>query len=204
MNKYALIAVCLMASSSSLVAQESLGNEGTWEFSGRLGTLGIDSETALAQGIDDSGFILGMTADYIQNGWVTSLGGDYIGYDDNASFRQEVEGSGLFNNGDISVAKSDASAVSLFVASGYQWLLGEQQQAAALVQLGITGVFASERGIDSCTDCYSEDIDVDGGVFIQTSLKQDVGSFSIGVYYQHYLTGDGLTNSAGLLISSGF
>ena len=70
-----------------------------------------------------------------------------------------------FNDGDISTESSDAGAVTGYVATGYEWKFGADQDLTVLAQVGYTHLFSSERSIDYCRNCYSEDIDIDGGVY---------------------------------------
>ena len=182
----------------------SHANAGSWEYGGRLSGVSIDEDTAREQGIEDSAYLLGLHADYVENGWVTSLGLDVIIYDDNEEFTQTVEGTGFYNDGDISVESSDANAAMASVAVGYQWRFGEDQQTALRAQIGYAGVFSSERRITNCSDCFSEDIDVDGGGFISVNVEREMGAVSVGLYAQQFLGGDGVSSIFGIRISSGF
>ena len=186
------------------ISVQAASMEGDWEFGGRVGMLNIDSDTALQQGIDDSAYVVGGFTNYVQNGWVTSAALDIVVYDDNEEFRQLVESDGIFNDGDLSIESSDASAGLFSVATGYQWYLGEDNNTITRAQIGFTAVFASERSIVNCDDCFSEDIDVDGGAFIKGSIERNLGSVAVGLYLQQYLGGDGLSNSIGINISTGF
>ncbi|MDF2178279.1 hypothetical protein P2G88_08450 [Aliiglaciecola sp. CAU 1673] len=200
------IAVCIFAGmmAGQVAAQEQPLTQAYWEFAGRAAITNLDSDTAKQEGVDSSAYSLGFTADYYSNVWVTSLGLDILFYDDNASFRQQVEGTGWLNNGDRSTENSDANAVVASIAFGHQWKFAEENSVAATLQGGYAHVFASERGISNCSNCYSEDIDIDGGMFIQATVEKDVGGWAIGAYVQQFLTGDGLNNSFGVRFSSGF
>ncbi|NCP63988.1 MAG: hypothetical protein GW763_01080 [Paraglaciecola sp.] len=197
-----LVATTLLAC-QQVVAQEQQDITHAWEFAGHVAFAALDKKVALSQGIDDYAFTVGFSVDYLQNGWVTSGKIDILVYDDNAGFTQEVEGQGVFNNGDRSTASSNATAALLSLASGYQWYLGEEQEAAVRLQAGFSVVTASERAIELCTDCYSEKIDINGGVFVSASAQRHVGSVVLGVYFQQFLSGD-INNQLGLTISSGF
>lgn len=203
MKKWSVLAVSAALLGANISAQAA-DMDGEWEFGGRFGMVNIDSDTALQQGIDDSAYLVGGFTDFVQNGWVTSAAIDIIVYDDNEEFRQLVEGDGIFNDGDRSIESSDASAGLFSVATGYQWYLGEDSKTVTRAQVGFTAVFASERSISNCSDCFSEDIDVDGGAFIKGSVERELGAFAVGVYFQQYLGGDGLSNSLGINISTGF
>lgn len=200
-KKWSVLAICAAMYGANLSAQEQ---HSEWQFGGRVGTLSIDSDSAQQEGIDDTAYLVGGYVDYIQNGWVTSINLDIAVYDDNEEFEQLVEGDGVFNDGDRSYESSDASAVLISIATGYQWSFGEDDSVSTRAQAGFTAVVASERSISFCSDCFSEDIDIDGGAFVKASLEKDTGPVTIGLYYQQFLASDGLSNSFGLNISGGF
>ncbi len=177
---------------------------GEWGYTAYANIVNIDSDTALAQGIDDSAYSIGISADYLQNNWITSLGAEIIVYDDNAEFTQVVEGSGVFNRGDVSTESSTANAILAYVGTGYQWSFGEEQDVALTLQGGFSHLFESTRSIDSCSNCYSEDIDVDAGAYVKASLLKSGETFRFGVHIQQFLGGDGLTNAIGLSLGSTF
>jgi len=179
-------------------------SKGSWRYSGHVSMVGIDSEVAKQEGIEDSAISIGLFADYKKTNWVTSLGLDFIMYDDNEEFSQTVETVGIFNNGDISDESSDASAVQATVATGYEWRYGVNQDIALLLQGGYGHVFSSERTIPNCTDCRTVDIDVDGGVFAKLMLTKETERWGFSLYAQPYLTGDGLSNSLGFVFSNKF
>lgn len=204
MKKLALATSLLALSSTGVMAQESAAKfTGTWGFGGHAALISINSDTAKQQGIDKSAYLIGMTGDYSQNNWVTSLGVDIIVYDDNNQFKQVVEGQGSFNRGDVSTEKSSANGVLLSVATGYQWLVGEEQNVALRLQGGASAMVNSERSIESCSNCYSQDIDVDGGLFVKASALRNTDSLSFGVFLQQYL-GDGLSTAFGVTLASRF
>ena len=63
----------------------------------------------------------------------------------------------------------------------------------------------SERSIGSCADCYSEDIDINGGPYIQAGLS--TGSDRVGVafqYTQYFDADNGIANSLGFTVSGMF
>jgi hypothetical protein len=184
-------------------AQENNEVEGEWFFNAHVGTMSLDKDKANSQYSDSSAYVVGFNADYLTSNWITTGTVAFLVYDDYAEFSQVVEGQGWFNNGDSSVESSNASGVIFSIASGYQWTVGEEREFAARLQAGFSGLTASERGIENCSNCYSEDININGGLFLLGSIQRDVGRFSIGLFYQQYFSGD-LNNSLGISISSGF
>lgn len=189
-----LLPVLLLASSAAM-AQETatetpVDTSGTWGFSGTLSTVAIDSDAALQQGVDDSALQLGLFADYYRSQWKSTFGIELLQYDDNQEFSQSVVGTGLFNDGDRSRESSDATAVVLSAATGYQWRFGAEQNSAVSLQGGFGAVLASDRSIANCSNCRSEDIEIDGGVFIKAAWDYSFESVSFGLYAQQYVSGD--------------
>ena len=176
---------------------------GEWSWGGYAGLASLDSTSAAQQGVDDSAWVTGFMAEYTQSAWITSIGLDVVFYDDNQKFTQEVEGSGAFNDGDRSTASSSANGYLLYAGTGYQWLFTEQQNVAVRLQGGYGLMVSSERSIGYCTDCYSEDIDIDGGLYIKASALHSGDSVSFGGYIQQYIS-DGLNTVLGVSISSSF
>lgn len=175
-----------------------------WSYNIGLSTMNFDSDTALSEGIEDSAIAIVFGANYRSNSWVTSIDADFILYDDNAEFSQLVIGEGLFNDGDVSTESSEATALAVSLSSGYEWLFGQEKRASAILQGGFTGVFASERSIANCSNCGSQDIDIEGGVFIGGKLAYNMERFSIGVNLRQYVSGDGLSNSFGIVVDTKF
>lgn len=92
----------------------------------------------------------------------------------------------------------------LYAATGPLWTLGEKQDTFAYLQGGVSGVFGSERSIGNCSNCFSEDIDISGGLFAKAGLVKNVSkSIALGFQLTQYLSGD-IDNSLGLVLSSRF
>jgi hypothetical protein len=198
----------LSAAFSSQVAAQQVyvpadEETGKWEFRGAVISNAFDKETSYVEGIDDSAFSLLIGGDYLKSGFRTSLFLEMFMYDDKYGFSQWVEGTGWFDNGDISRQSSDATGVSIGALFGPQWRFGADQQAVVYVQGGFNAVVSSERGISSCSDCYSEDIDIGGGALIQAGIERNVGSFTLGLVARSHLSGD-LGSSFGVTFGSGF
>lgn len=79
---------------------------------------------------------------------------------------------------------------------------GETQDMAIYGQVGINFMIYSERSIALCDDCYSEDIDVDGGVYLKAGLVKDTGAFNLGIHAKTYVTGDSLETAFGISVGS--
>lgn len=167
-----------------------------WSWSAHVGTLSIDSKVAQAQGIDDSAWVIGLAAErYSSDSSMTFLiGADFIGYGDNYSFSQNT------NKGE---KDSDASGAMLYAEFGPRVPFGKDDTNYFIAHAGVSGMISSERGISYCSDCYSEDIEVKGGLYGVLGVGHRFDSFDLGLQFQQYFSGD-LDNSLRLRISSSF
>ncbi|MDA7686454.1 hypothetical protein N9172_00460 [bacterium] len=180
--------------------QEQLSIANSWRYSVFVSETSFDSDLADKELIEDSATTFGVDADYYSRRWMSSVGLEFISYDDNNGFSQLVEGTGLFNDGDVSTESSDANAFALNVATGAYWSFGARDKNLAIVQVGFSEIFNSERSIDNCDDCFKDDIDVDGGAFAKVGLVHSWSALSVGLHVKQYLSGD-IDNS--ILISFG-
>jgi hypothetical protein len=182
-------------SSLNSFAYSSEGVSG-WSWSAYLGNLNIDSTVARDQYLGDSAVILGFGAERFTDTseFTLTLGMDFIFYDDKGDFSQ------LTNQGRKS---SDASAVLAFVEFGPKLHFGLDNANFFIAHGGFSGIFASERGIGNCSNCYSEDIDVEGGAYGLIGIGHEFNSFELSLQFQQYFTGD-LDNSLRIKIASVF
>lgn len=181
-------------------AEEEVGK---WEFYGAAFSNSFDKDAAYLAGVDDSAFSIGLGGNYIQSGYRTTLFLDIFMYDDKYGFSQWVEGSGWYNNGDVSNESSDATGISAGFLFGPQWLLGTDGNSVAYVQGGFDAMLSSERGISSCSNCRKEDIKIDGGALVQVGYERNVGSFTLGLIARTHISGD-LGSAIGISFGTGF
>jgi hypothetical protein len=167
-----------------------------WSWSAHVGTMNIDSKVAKQQGIDDSAWTIGLAAErYSSDSSLTFvLGAEFIGYDDMYSFSQET------NKGNKG---SDANGELIYAEFGPRVPFGKDSSNYFIAHAGVSGMLSSERGISYCEDCYSEDIDVTGGLYGVLGVGHSFGNFELGLQFQQYFSGD-LDNSLRLRISSSF
>lgn len=198
-----LTAAVTFIAASNANAQQTISH-GEWRFGGHLSGLTIEDEIAEAERIDTGAFSIGFYTDYRKGSWISSLGFDFIFYDDNDEFSVLVEGDGIFNDGDISSESSDATALLISVATGYEFRFRQQQDFAVSLQGGYGYVTSSERSISNCSNCPTEDIEVDGGVFAKVTATKDFPGFAMGLYGQQFVTGDGLSTNYGITFSNKF
>jgi hypothetical protein len=191
-----LVAVTSLLLSSHLSAFESaplLGNEYVldeqWEWGFSVSRTGFD-DSVLTEGIENSALGFSFDVDYIKNNWITTISAQYLSYDDNYEFSQYVVGSGWANSGDESTESSDASGTLVGIATGHMYFFGETNDVAVIGQAGVDFMASSKRSIAFCDDCNSEDIDVDGGLFLKAGIVKDTGPFNLGLNVKTYLSGD--------------
>lgn len=172
-----------------------------WSWSGHVDHITIDSQAAAEQFIEDSATAIGGAAEYYSSKTENTLvlGMNFLFYRDNAEFAQFIEDYW----GDVDYTESDATAFMLFAEYGPKYRFGQDNMSFFTVRGGVSGMLYSERAISYCSDCYSEDIDIDGGLYGVLGLGQTLGSLDISLQFQQYFTGD-LDNSLRLKISGAF
>ncbi len=196
LSKLFIALCCLWAFPSA--AEDIQKTTGKWEFSGNLSIIALDGDAAVEQRIEDDAWGIGFTADYDNGRFLTSIGLDLVNYGDDASFTQRTEDT--FGNERNS--ESDASGVLASIAFGPLWKLGKDQSVTTFIQGGFGHMFSSSRSISNCSNCFSEDIDIEGGPFAKFGVLKNTGSIAIGVSYYQYLGGDGLQNSLNFVLST--
>jgi hypothetical protein len=172
-----------------------------WSWSGHVDHITIDSQAAAEQFIEDSATAIGGAAEYYSSKTENTLvlGMNFLFYRDNAEFAQFIEDYW----GDVDYTESDATAFMLFAEYGPKYRFGQDNMSFFTVRGGVSGMLYSERAISYCSDCYSEDIDIDGGLYGVLGIGQTLGSLDISLQFQQYFTGD-LDNSLRLKISGAF
>lgn len=201
-----LASLSLALAAAPSVAQEvyesrAYGPTSGWSWSAHVDHINIDEKIAAEQGIDDYFTAIGGAAEYYtsDSNMTLSLGLSIILYDDNAEFRQYVEDWW----GDDYYESSDATGGQAFIEYGPKYKFGANDSSFFVVRGGLSGIFFSERSISSCRNCYSEDIDVDGGLYGVLGIGHKLGYFDLGLQFHQYFTGD-LDNGFRLKLSSSF
>ncbi|WP_028885090.1 porin family protein [Teredinibacter turnerae] len=184
--------IALLVAANSLHADEALAapNESYLKENGVLlsiGQVSFDSELAAREGVDDSAL-------YVVAGWegryrsnlIVGAGISLYDYSDNEAFEQLTESSWGGNERNSS---SSATAYNLYGELGYGVDLAPTVSLDLLA--GYEMVLSSERSISYCSDCYSEDIEIDSGLFVAPRLRfKPWEHWVIALSYQSYLTGD--------------
>lgn len=182
-----LACMALLLILPSAYAQQQAEQPGSWGWSGHMDHMTFDDEQAWDQGIDKNAFALGFAAEYATaSDNILSLGMSFIFYNDNDEFAQYVED----NWGDVDYEESSASAISVFAEYGPRYRFGADNLSFFTVRGGVSGVFLSERSIDYCSNCYSEDIDIDGGFYGVLGIGRSTSHVDFSLQFQPYFTGD--------------
>jgi len=172
-----------------------------WSWAGHVDHVTIDSQAAAEQWIKDTATAIGGTAEYYSSKSENTLvlGGSVLFYRDNAEFAQYVEDYW----GDVDYSESDATAFMVFAEYGPKYRFGQDNMSFFTVRGGVSGMLYSERAISSCSNCYSEDIDIDGGVYGVLGIGQTLGSLDLSLQFQQYFSGD-FDNTIRLKLSGAF
>lgn len=200
--KSLLLGSCLLTCSHMALAQSSTPVRQTgWSWSGHADHINIDKKAAAEQWIEDTAFAIGGAAEYYASDSenTLTLGASVLFYRDNAEFSQYVEDYW----GDEGYEESDANAFMLFAEYGPKYRFGRDNMSFFSVRGGVSGILGSERSISNCRNCYSEDIDIDGGLYGVLGIGQTLGSIDISLQFQQYFSGD-LDNTLRLKISGAF
>jgi len=187
--------------SLSVHAQQPEPAYSGWSWSGHVEHMNFDDDKAWEQGIADSATAIGFAAERYTNTSdnTLSLGMSFIFYNDDDEFAQYVEDYW----GDTDYAESDANAISIFAEYGPKIRWGADRLSFFTARGGISGMLYSERGIGNCSDCYSEDIDINGGLYGVLGVGRTTGSIDWSLQFQQYFTGD-IDNVIRLKISGAF
>lgn len=198
---YPLIFSTLVLACSSAQAQQPEQPYSAWSWSGHLDHMTFDKEEAWNQGIADNATAIGFAAERFTNTSdnTISLGMSFIFYNDDDEFAQYVEDYW----GDEDYAESSANALSVFAEYGPKYQFGADKLNFFTVRGGVSGMLFSERSISGCSDCYSEDIDINGGLYGVLGVGRSSGYIDWSLQFQQYFTGD-IDNVFRLKISGAF
>lgn len=175
-----------------------------WIWDGYFSSITLKREKAFKEGVDDDAYSLGTSVSYANDNlnWVMLTGGlELLFYEDNDAFTQVVEEP----DGDRKSESSDANGVMAYLEFGPRLVLGKRQSTFLTARAGVSSIFESSRSISNCSNCYEEDIDLNGGYYIQLGAAHSAAGVSVGVYFNRYLNEDsGIENSLRLSIGTGF
>lgn len=186
--KLALSNIALLASlTSATVFADTTQNvepEVKKSWGGNVSFMSLDSKVATQNGVSDSVTNIELSYNFQKEKIIGAIGFSGFILDDRETFSQVVED----NWGDVSTATSDISAFGFFGEAGYQHQLSNNLYAEIVGGLNIS---TFERTIANCSDCHSEDLSIDTGLYIKPRIRFMANeSISISVAFVNYVSGD--------------
>jgi len=169
---------------SKTVQEESnsLNNSSGFAFS--IGHFNLDSDNSAQEGIGDSGTFLKFGWEAQQSHLAYGFGLSGLLLKDNDSFNVTVEN----NFGSQYSSSSSVDAFGFYGELGYSLPMGESSKFDLM---GGIDLLWANRGIANCTDCPSEDVNLDGGLYVEPRLTfVNDGSFNFSIAYRHYPDSD--------------
>lgn len=169
-----------------------------WSWSGHLEHLTIDKEAAARAdvGVRDSATALGFAAERYTNtsDMTLSLGLNVLLLRDANEFYQDTSGG---------TKTSDASGASLFAEYGPKYRFGAQGDNHFVTRLGYSWLVTASRDIANCRNCYSEDIELDGGLYGVLGVGKRFGGAEWSLQFHQFFTGD-FNNSLRIKLAQAF
>ncbi len=200
----ALAALC---SFSALTLAQDQPTYSGWTITANLDHINFDSAAASRPDvlISESGTAIGLAGEYLDSGRSMTyvVGLNYIIYNDNNEFAQYVQDYWYNDRYDGSYEESSANALMLFAEAGPKIHFGTYHSSFFSARVGVSQIFDSTRSIDFCSDCYSEDIDIEGGFYGSLGIGHSFDQFDIGAEFQQYFSGD-IDNSLRLKMAFSF
>lgn len=165
-----------------------------WGWHAGVEHLTIDSVVAKQEKIRDSATAFNFEADYYMadKPFEFHMGVSLIQYGDYAEYSVQGCYEGGYRDGECGSEKSDASAVQLYADYGLKKRFGQNLGGFYTLRGGYGAIFGSERAVDNCKGvCGGSDIDVSGGLYGLAGIGFNATkSFSMGLNYKQYLSGD--------------
>ena len=198
----ALCAALVSNIASAEVVQRVYGPTSHWSWSANVDRFEIDKKIAMEEGIETDYVAIGGAGEYYtqDSNMTLTLGLSIMFYDDNEAFSQRVHD--YWDNG-YYYESSDASGGMAFIEYGPKIHFGSDNKMFFTARGGLSGVFFSERSINGCSGCYSEDINVDGGAYGVLGVGRNLGYLAVSLQFQQYFGGD-LDNGFRFRLSSAF
>ena len=164
-------------------------------FQFQTGPINFDPDVAQREGIEESGFGLGMDfygiwLDYIRLG--TGAYTSFVG--DDAQYDVVVEDQ----YGNVSEAESTIGFTVLYVESGLTVKPVSRIRTDLLV--GYNLFDKGVRSVNDCVDCPSDDLDIPVGAYVKPRISyifhsDGTGEAGIGLEYTRYLGESGVENA---------
>lgn len=189
----AALAVAISSNSFAEVSSETPNEEVSqttigWTVMATVG--GVTDEAQLNNGIGDSVWGLNFGANWdIQSNWNAEAGLVIYNFDDQDEFSQDTQSVW---GGDIDSSTSDVVGIGVYGEFGYLHKLSTENDFTVGANLGYEYLDVN-REIGSCVDCYSEDVDLDGGLYLRPFASMKLGSSTaLEVSYKHPFSDEGL------------
>jgi len=170
-------------------------NESKWSFYLTYNSTSLSTDTTETQGLnDDAGMLeLGVSLTAV-TGFGTSLGIGFLNLEDNESFSSVV----VDDSGSAKIAESEAYAIPINAELFYENPISNNQRWQYRLGAGYTAITNANRETTQCNNCFSQDLEIDGGKYISAAVAWRTffkpRSSRVGLSYRQYLSGD-LENS---------
>jgi hypothetical protein len=160
----------------------NVGNYEGWLMG--VGYFSLEKNNAAAEGV-------GSNATFIKLGWegqkgslTYAIGMEAFLLSDKDSFNVTVE-DGF---GDVSTQSSTAEGYGVYGELGYSVPFSNNMK---IDLMGGLDLLWASRGVGNCSDCPSEDVNLDGGLYLEPRLRIiNESGFNFSIGYRSYLSGD--------------
>ncbi len=151
-----------------------------------IGILGIDEEKAYSQGVGDEALFLDVGYELtVGKHFALNMAFSLPVIDDEDPFEELVETEGWYDGYDWEESSIEAWGLVLEVSG----IVPVNSVFSFGGGIGYRTLTAS-REISFCDDCYSEDVDLDGGTYFRPYVNIETGSFNIELSYITFMSGD--------------
>ncbi len=151
-----------------------------------LGNAAFDPAIAFTQGVEDDALALEFGYEKrLHSGFVWGAGINWYAYSDNNGFSVQTEG--VF--GGVERSDSSASGLSGFGELGYSYTPSKKIELSLMA--GYELMLSSSRSVSNCSNCPSEDIDIDTGAYFNPKVVYTFDNmWTLGLSYNSYVSSD--------------
>jgi len=151
----------------------------------------FDSDSMEQQGLGDSAFGVDIKGAYQFSPILAAgFGLGVLRFRDKEEFSQDVVVTNIFGS-ETDTLTSSATAITLFAELNYQ--IPSTSSVRFRLGAGYGGVTGADRDIENCSNCRSEDLDIEGGAYLTAkALFNTYNSerLGYGISVRQYLSGD--------------
>lgn len=157
-----------------------------------ISAMGLDEVKAYQQGVDDVALLLDVGYQAAVGPYLAFRAGVYAAViEDEDPFEEFVESDYYWFDDNWSEnyrwEESSIQAWGIVLEASGRFPINQVLSVGG--GLGYRSLFAS-REITFCNDCYSENVDLEGGVYFRPYLNINTGRFNIQVSYTTFMSGD--------------